>query len=64
MTRQEIEKQIEELEDRKFYLAMKDRWNKEDYKINSDLNAQIRTLKEELKNVWKKPKQKNKKRKK
>lgn len=51
MTRQEIEKQIEELEDRKFYLAMKDRWNREDYKNNSNLNTQIRTLKEELKNV-------------
>lgn len=64
MTRQEIEKQIEELEDRKFYLAMKDRWNKEDYKRNDDLNKQLRELKEELKNVWKKSKQKNKKRKK
>ena len=51
MTRQEIEKQIEELEDRKFYLAMKDRWNKEDYKRNDDLNKQLRELKKELKNV-------------
>lgn len=51
MTRQEIEKQIEELEDRKFYLAMKDRWNREDYKRNDDLNKQLRELKEELKNV-------------
>ena len=51
MTRQEVEKQIEELEDRKFYLAMKDRWNREDYKRNDDLNKQLRELKEELKNV-------------
>lgn len=51
MTRQEIEKQIEELENRKFYLAMKDRWNREDYKRNDDLNKQLRELKEELKNV-------------
>ena len=51
MTRQEIEKQIEELEDRKFYHAMKDRWNKEDYKRNDDLNKQLRELKKELKNV-------------
>ena len=51
MTRQEIEKQIEELEDRKFYLAMKDRWNREDYKRNDNLNKQLRELKEELKNV-------------
>ena len=51
MTKQEIEKQIEELEDRKFYLAMKDRWNREDYKRNDDLNKQLRELKEELKNV-------------
>ena len=51
MTRQEIEKQIEELEDRKFCLAMKDRWNREDYKRNDDLNKQLRELKEELKNV-------------
>ena len=51
MTRQEIEKQIEELEDRKFYLAMKDRWNREDYKRNDDLNKQLKELKKELKNV-------------
>ena len=51
MTKQKIEKQIEELEDRKFYLAMKDRWNREDYKRNDDLNKQLRELKEELKNV-------------
>ena len=51
MTKQEIEKQIEELEDRKFYLAMKDRWNREDYKKNDDFNKQLRELKEELKNV-------------
>lgn len=51
MTRQETEKQIEELENRKFYLNMKDRWSREDYKRNDDLNKQLRELKEELKNV-------------
>lgn len=63
MTRKQIEEQIEKLENRKFYLNMKDRWNREDYKRNDDLNKQLRELKEELKNVWKEPKQKNKKRK-
>ena len=51
MTRKQIEKQIEKLENRKFYLNMKDRWNREDYKRNDDLNKQLRELKEELKNV-------------
>ena len=51
MTKEQINKQIEALEERKFYLNMKDRWNREDYKKNDDLNKQLRELKEELKNV-------------
>lgn len=51
MTRKQIEEQIEKLENRKFYLNMKNRWNREDYKRNDDLNKQLRELKEELKNV-------------
>ena len=48
MLKHEIEKRIEKLEERKFYLAMKDRWNFEDYKLNTELFNEIRKLKEML----------------
>ena len=48
MTRQEIEKKIEELEDREFYLQMKDRWDWKDYEISRKRKEEIRELKKEL----------------
>lgn len=48
MLKHEIEKRIEELEERKFYLAMKDRWDFEDYKLDTELFNEIRKLKEML----------------
>lgn len=51
MTRKQIEEQIEKLEERKFYLNMKDRWSKEDYTRNNDINQQLKALRESLKNV-------------
>ena len=51
MTRKQIEEQIEKLEERKFYLNMKDRWIREDYKRNDEINEALKEWKEALKNV-------------
>ena len=51
MTRQEIEKRIEELETRRFALAMCDRWTQEDYDLDDRLSEEIRTLEEQLKTM-------------
>lgn len=48
MTREEIKKEIEKLEDRKFYNNMVDRWTARNYEIDRELTIQIRNLKEEL----------------
>lgn len=48
-TRKEIENRIEELETRKFYLDMVDRWTPEDYEYNRQLCAEILSWKELLK---------------
>ena len=37
MTRQEINNRITEIESKRFYLAMKDRWEPADYKEDKDL---------------------------
>ena len=49
MTRQEIAKRIEDLENRRFALAMCDRWTQEDYDLDDRLSEEIRTLEEQLK---------------
>lgn len=51
MTRQEIEKRIEDLENRRFALAMCDHWTQEDYELEDKLFDEIRTLKEQLKTM-------------
>lgn len=48
MTRQEIEKRIEDLETRRFTLAMCDRWTQEDYDLDDKLLDEIRTLQAQL----------------
>lgn len=48
MTREEIKKRIESLEEKRFYLAMKDMWNKEDYRKNDEWYAEIIELKKLL----------------
>lgn len=48
MTRNEILTKIDELETKAFYLNMKDRWAREDYKTMRDYNNEIRRLKKEL----------------
>ena len=49
MTNKEIEKKIEELENKKFFLAMKDRWSDRDFQRDRELSRQIAELKEMLK---------------
>lgn len=49
MTREEIEKKIEELEERKFMLDMIDTWDSEDRILYNELSKQIRSLREQLK---------------
>lgn len=48
-TRKEILNRIEELETRKFYLDMTDRWTPEDYEYNRELCAEILSWKGLLK---------------
>lgn len=49
MTREEIEKKIEDLEERKFMLDMIDTWDSEDRILYNELSKQIRSLREQLK---------------
>lgn len=48
MTRTEILNKIDELETARFYLAMKDHWNREDFARDNELFKEIMTLKEML----------------
>lgn len=43
-----ILKEIETLENKKFFLAMNDHWSFEDYQYNDELNQQIKKLREKL----------------
>jgi len=45
---EEIKKQIEELEDRLFFLNMKDRWTMQDREREMQLNLQLANLKKQL----------------
>lgn len=48
MTREEITKRMEEIETRRFYLAMKDRWTREDFATDDKWFAEWLNLKNEL----------------
>ena len=48
MMKSEIEKRIEELEDKRFYLAMKDRWDRDDYAVDRQWFNELLKLKKEL----------------
>ncbi len=48
MSREEILKQIEDIERREFFLQMKDRWSQEDYKLSDKHHEEIRELKKKL----------------
>lgn len=45
MTRTEIIKRIEELETKRFYLAMADHWGTEDYRLDRQWANEIKELK-------------------
>ena len=49
MTREEIEKKIEDLEERKFMIDMIDVWDSEDRRLYNEFSRLIRELQEQLK---------------
>jgi len=51
MTKQEIINRIAEIEDKRFYLSMKDRWNNADYDKDRAMLNEMSTLKSMLK-LW------------
>lgn len=51
MTREAIEKRINELEDARFFLAMKDRWDRRDYEADDKWFKELLGLKEQLKKM-------------
>ena len=52
MSREEILKQIEDIEEREFFLQMKDRWSQEDYRLSDKHHEEIRELKKKLEELW------------
>ena len=48
MTKEEILKEIDKLEDKRFFLDMKDSWERKDYDTMEEYDKQIHILKEEL----------------
>jgi len=48
MSKQEMKNRIAELEKNLFFLAMKDRWNSNDYELDRKWSAEMRKLKNEL----------------
>lgn len=50
MTREEIINRIETLEDKMFYLKMKDHWTARDFELDRVMNNEVRKLKRELEN--------------
>lgn len=51
MTREEINKRMEELENARFFLAMKDRWDRRDYEADDKMFRELLELKEQLKKM-------------
>ena len=51
MREQEIKNRIEEIENARFYLMMKDRWEREDYRRDDELVKELIGLKKELKGL-------------
>ena len=46
-----LEAHIEDIKDRKFYLSMKDMWNKTDWAINKGYTDEIAQAQKELKSI-------------
>lgn len=49
MTKEELQEQIKQLEDRIFYHDMIDHWDREDYDISREMELELSILKEKLK---------------
>lgn len=47
MTIEEIDKEIKDLEQDRFYLQMKDHWSRADFEKDAELTTKIRELKRE-----------------
>ena len=48
MTRQELMDRIEKINTLRFYLSMKDYWDREDYQRDNDFLSELRMLKQLL----------------
>lgn len=48
---EELKQQLEKVESDNFILEMKDRWTSEDYQTSYKYNAQIRELKQQIKQL-------------
>ena len=48
---EQIKKELDRIERLKFYLAMKDRWNHDDFALDAEYDRQIRELEKKLKEV-------------
>lgn len=48
MTREEMQKRLETLETRSFYLAMKDHWDRKDFELDTKMFNEMLELKKAL----------------
>lgn len=53
MTKEEIEMRIEELEDKQFYLDMKDHWERKDYDLMDEYIKEKKLLQKQLEELKK-----------
>ena len=51
LTKEMIEREIDELETSDFYVQMKDHWSPDDYRIHDAYQNRIRELREKLKEM-------------
>lgn len=50
MTKEEYEAKVEEIEDKRFSLSMKDRWSNSDYELDREYRTKLAQLKEDYEN--------------
>ena len=48
MTKEELQKQIKELEDKIFIHEMKDRWDKHDFDLSDEMELELSILKKKI----------------
>lgn len=49
--RDELNARLEAIKGQRFFLAMKDRWNRDDYRVDDKLSREAMNIKEELKKM-------------